>query len=103
MTGIKSKPTEFYGYKLFRNAKQQYTVLFPLSLNGTASGLNHTGFTEDEWKLYRRYFQHWRIPLKKQKHLAVANMVVSFLHGDGCANPVGCPICVLCVEHYKNQ
>lgn len=62
---------------------------------------------EDEWKLYIKYFQHWRIPLKK--HLAVANMVLSVLHGDECANSIGCPMCVscmcvwVCVEHYKNQ
>lgn len=42
-------------------------ILFLLLLNSTASGLNYTGFMEDEWRFYCRYFQHWR-----KKHLAVA-------------------------------
>lgn len=30
----------------------------------------------------------------KKKHLAVANMVLSILHGDECANSMGCPVYV---------
>lgn len=78
-----------------QKCKQQYTL--------SAFCERHCFWMKSHWihggwlEIIQQIFSTLEKTTGKKKHLAVANMVLSFLHGDECAIPMGCPVYVFCV------